>query len=500
MSNAANLAIIIDDYLNQLTAIEIAADAGNLSAQATQVKLSITIASLITVYRVKATEEINISIGKNSPGFEYFNGTNPNLSYNRLKEIYEAVLGDDGVSGCRTPTNPDADLACLVQLIVNNNIAEIDEAVKQRIILEVQAIMPSYDPDDIDLAPIILASNARQLYDGNSNTTLGIPFKYNRQAVATFGINRAISNFANFPVDGDGLALNEPFHGSVGSSRNYSRIITHRGGLTGSSTFISECLADGGHIPMTLPPVSAACVDLEDAPTGTYASNPWKVCPAIEENVSYGSAVRNWKDHNGIREYFAASASYKIITPSQVDEYIHTSDFLGEGLAGTLKQGAETGLANLFSDYTVKLGDYIFVGLYDGGQGQPSDHGFLIIGWGPIVDVLDSFTNPLTPASTRSSSNPVPYVVDFCFGTGDTSNADNTGWLQDPRPRPFYASAVEMGDSRLNNLSNEIRDKLRNRYYAPFVISGTRRPNWEFCHIPDIISVAFTRIYVEPQS
>jgi len=113
-------------------------------------------------------------------------------------------------------------------------------------------------------------------------------------------------------------------------------------------------------------------------------------------------------------------------------------------------------------------------------------------------------------ASARSTDNPIPYVADFCFGTDGTP--ERTGWQQDPRPRPFYASAVLMGASRLDNdyamyhsdyTLSEYKARLRSislvETFQPFVKAESQgeRPIWEFYRIPDSVNISASRIYVE---
>ena len=63
---------------------------------------------------------------------------------------------------------------------------------------------------------------------------------------------------------------------------------------------------------------------------------------------------------------------------------------------------------------TVEVGDYIYVSLegYD-------DHGFLVVGWGPVLDTLEAL-NYDELSQTRSETDTIPYVADFCFGTDGT--------------------------------------------------------------------------------
>lgn len=81
------------------------------------------------------------------------------------------------------------------------------------------------------------------------------------------------------------------------------------------------------------------------------------------------------------------------------------------------------------------------------------------------------------------------------------------GWLQDPRPRPFYASAVVGADidRGANNVSfygydiADYRKRLRDAYDffsyfdnsdTPIPVTSTdTRPEWQFFHMPDFVIV-----------
>lgn len=69
------------------------------------------------------------------------------------------------------------------------------------------------------------------------------------------------------------------------------------------------------------------------------------------------------------------------------------------------------------------------------------------------------------------ASHVIPYVADFCFGTKDAvtdsrdseDEDDRTGWLQDPRPRPFYSTSVLIKGA--GNLLGDQVDYLRKIHY-----------------------------------
>jgi hypothetical protein len=110
-----------------------------------------------------------------------------------------------------------------------------------------------------------------------------------------------------------------------------------------------------------------------------------------------------------------------------------------------------------------------------------------------------------TLGATRSDANPIPYIADFCFGTDGTSN-DGTGWLQDPRPRPFYAAATRVflenlrqdqipylrkGEVRRNPPNPPVMEIIYERFIA-------QEELWKFYKIPDSLALTtlpITRLY-----
>jgi hypothetical protein len=532
--NAAALATQIDDYLNQLTAVQRAADAGNVGAQALQVELSATIASLITVYRIKATEEINDFI---TPGFEHFDGTS--LVYPQLKDIYIAVLGADGESGCKEfAADTNALLSCLVTLAPLNS--QLNRAVKERIVDEVQNLISTYNnPNDPEITAILEDTGvmAQQFLNG-------IPFKYNRQGAASYAIGEAIDNFENFFPAGYGDDLTETVHGTVGGDfNNYYLLHSSELDSTGSAFFISEALYSGGKIPMesSIDPALPCETGYADVSTGR------RVCCESDDGATY-----SWKAHQGIINYFAfrpeddRSIPLRAISPNlQSHEiealkfdtifYAHTSNFQNllqtTGVIYPSLQGIDLNsdgtwtsndinngdgpsyLYNLFSVGAmsdIKTGDYIYI--YQGGYGA---HGFIIVGWGlaqPIGSGINAQVGVDFHIEKQNTGFEIPYVVDFAYGY----NGDDTGFLQDIRPRPFYLSSSEFASGNVpqkalikrSDIPNSFTveaylTKIRGGYSAftysddPNVIS-TSRPTWRFLRIPDIVWISFERLYIPP--
>jgi hypothetical protein len=547
MRNAADLAIIIQGYEEKLIQINGLVEAGNTDAQILQSTTIVTINSLKILYRAKATDEINLLIGNNAEDFEYFDATG--LSYTRLKEIYEHVLGTDGNSGCKNDEDSDAELACLVPLTAPTSFAEIDEAVKQRIILEVTAIMVShglsYNASDAAIADLISQSNAQQLYDGASNSTLGVPFKYNRQSAALYAKTTSQNNFrlfgnGGFPQGDEDISAVEGLIARDGI-RNYSASLNHTPLGTGSSIFISECIFAGG-MPMTVRPniepdtINCTSEDLNGFEDGTnYNNSGWRFCS------SQHTATQAWKNHQGIFGYYTNSTKGlggqrigTIFRDDIKDVIYQTPDSLTFD-PGNLKedQGANYELArdtliarlNNAPLNALAAGDYIYIDV-DGGD----NHGFFVVGWGPLLGTKDGITyalsNQLSPQrASLDSSHVIPYVADFCFGyktqsqfealraTGEGERDsiaidDRVGWLQDPRPRPFYSTRaliIDTPDFADNFLADQL-PLLRTIHYpidetnpdsAPLVTAYQEFTcnQWDFYKLPDLPHIPYVRLF-----
>jgi hypothetical protein len=101
----------------------------------------------------------------------------------------------------------------------------------------------------------------------------------------------------------------------------------------------------------------------------------------------------------------------------------------------------------------------------------------------------------------------VPYVTDFCYGF----NGTDTGWLQDPRPRPFYCSAARILQLDRDNPATPTVDENHEYYgfdltaytgrlqggsFQPFTLDDlVTRPQWQFIKINNAITVAFSDLY-----
>ncbi|MDX2139179.1 MAG: hypothetical protein SF123_13915 [Chloroflexota bacterium] len=251
-------------------------------------------------------------------------------------------------------------------------------------------------------------------------------------------------------------------------------------------------------------PANPDCTLTDQTTTGGYTQRGWRYCPTEQ------SATGNWKFHPGIVEYFDSlpgGNSIGLITLTEIQTVIWTSPTNGFQNAGALKGDPENpndanignfnAMINRFSAGgelgSLSIGDYLYI----------INHGFIVVGWGPFRGTIEgiAYAQSNTLAPTRSLTNPIPYVADFCFGTDGEGN-DGTGWLQDPRPRPFYAAATQVYQE---NLRSDQTSYLKRRgvdrdlnpstppvievVYDNFVAEGDV---WRFYKIPD--SIALTTV------
>jgi hypothetical protein len=101
----------------------------------------------------------------------------------------------------------------------------------------------------------------------------------------------------------------------------------------------------------------------------------------------------------------------------------------------------------------------------------------------------------------RSSSNPIPYIADFCYGTDGNPNGNGTGWLQDPRPRPFYAAAVQVFEGWLRSdqvpyLKKLVVPDLSAQPIAVYDFFTAENDQWKFYKIPSTISLSLLNLPV----
>jgi hypothetical protein len=137
----------------------------------------------------------------------------------------------------------------------------------------------------------------------------------------------------------------------------------------------------------------------------------------------------------------------------------------------------------------------------------------MVVGWGPLLGTLQginyALANTLSISRTAlDQTHVIPYVADFRFGTKDNpeqgtldsqNQDDRTGWLQDPRPRPFYSTHVRIVDG--NNLLADQINYLKRIHYPTVsdpVIVAYQEFNfnqWNFYKIPDTASIPYGRIF-----
>lgn len=452
----------------------------------------------------------------------------------QLATVYTALLS--AVDGC---ADPDQLLACLVNIdFVQAGVTEtintqIQSALKERIIDEVNRIVGfAYNGRDKDENALSIDPDAPNLrWDSDQVTAQAlfssIPFNYNRQAVAVFAKQKATNNFNGFPTT---YAEVEDKLGDVGTGNWYENILTHRAGSTGSALFISESIYAGG-LPMTTNPTDMPTNLTCTADYGVFENYGWRRCP-IEK-----SATGNWRNHQGIRSYFPSflggTLLDTLLTGDDIVNVVYQSPATGVELAGKLK---DDGIAHsaLLSKLgapplnTLRAGDYLYIDNPSSGD----NHGWIIVGWGPLLDTLDGINYAITNSlsidryvTDPNNVNPaqdhvIPYVVDFCFGTSDTPTQgtsqnpsrdsdladERTGWLQDPRPRPFYSTRVDIiGASYLR--TDQI-SFLKTIFYPPldhFPPLGNEPKSvayqrfnldyWQPYILPDLVHVPFNRLY-----
>ncbi len=319
-------------------------------------------------------------------------------------------------------------------------------------------------------------------------------YQYDRSRAAFRASQLSRQNFPGFPQGSDVSSVVGYVDGvTTRLRRDYFSYLEHvTGQSTGSSIFVSEVLHYGG-IPMTIDPgdnpVTPQCQNI----TGGYTQRGWHPCPT-ERNAS-----QNWKDHQGIVQYFTSLPGGGLIGSvirAEIEGVIWRDGSPGFPLAGTLKTDLDlrNAMINRFAPggdlASVARGDYIFIIVPEG------SHGFIILGWGPVLGTIEgidyAYNNTL--GATRSDANPIPYVADFCFGTdGTPGTADGTGWLQDPRPRPFYTTITQVfqGWLRPDQVSYLRRRPHPNLSVQPIAIfDNFSTVNWQFYKIPDAISLS----------
>src|SRR5690606_32569670 len=353
-----------------------------------------------------------------------------------------------------------------------------------------------------------------------TDATLLPVWVYNRVEAANYAIEQSRSNFEYFPYGDDDyrdFPVNRPIDplsstlGSVGGPFYYP-FVDHEEG-TGSSVFISELLHIGGGLPMIRRSVNGddCAVSAPPKPDGSgldWQAIGWRVC--CNANLEANSATGTWRNHNGIRGFFGELLG--TITFNDLTGYVEGSGpilfNLGEGTYID-EEGFKDFVYTLFASggtlAELDTGDYVFL--------SDESHGFLVVGWGPADECPDALNaqsdldepgkpNVYFTIERQVGVQQITYVVDFCYGYDGTGNL--TGWLQDPRPRPFYCSAGLIAQPTLDRGSSsanieyygfEIGEYME-RLGQQFAFFGeSYKPNWLFYHLDAVPVTSFSEIH-----
>jgi diadenosine tetraphosphatase ApaH/serine/threonine PP2A family protein phosphatase len=334
-------------------------------------------------------------------------------------------------------------------------------------------------------------------------------YQYNRYMAAERATVISKTNFLAFPTIGVANVLGYvDRQNTIRRPRKYAdTLLSHRtqDNATGSSIFISEMLHYGG-MPMTNALNPPFCEGDDLNISGAYTLRGWRYCSQqLISNI-------NWKYHPGIMQFFSSlpsGARIGGVTPSEIQGFIWTDAPGGlitrRNESGMLKPNSQSNQNALIARFapggnltSIGIGDYVFI----------DSHGFLIVGWGPLYDTITGITHGLNTqlATARSATNPIPYIADFCFGTDATNSNPNgtdegTGWLQDPRPRPFYAAATFVYEMNLRAEQKTYLRKIQlsgvfQPVYQPFLLSASFQ-RYDFYKMPDSIAlnnVPFSRM------
>ncbi len=416
-----------------------------------------------------------------------------------------------------------------------------------------------------------ISITARYLYEH-------IPFIYHRGIVSKAGIDRSRSNFqSTLPYGNASLNINGggscSFSGvnllrGVGGDFTYSTL-NHIGQIicpsdeipcvscindnvicvasTGSAYFVSELIHFGGGLPY----ISESEAAFTCNATSLDTTQSWLVCCTSPNNLNL-EATSSWRVHPRLIDYFreqfgATQPVFNTIDPTIIDTVLcgqppnlpssegsGLNKYMQFGNGGVWRLGKEEeGSEWLYETFRMgqlaflETGDYV---LLNSGSLESIFHGLLIIGWGVAVETPEGLNAGQVDTQSFSHVRPrningipldsIPYVVDFAYGYGYESETNpcngRVGWLQDVRPRPFYATNAFI---TINNLQN-IKERLggvgfpvdtdetfaanyapRLRYgYQPFLTSNLLLANWTFFHLPNgqtnsAISVPFTKLY-----
>jgi hypothetical protein len=340
---------------------------------------------------------------------------------------------------------------------------------------------------------------------GGALASLVPTYQYNGAQAGARAIQLSRDNFVGFPQDSVSSVVGYIDISTTRGRRDYSSILFHDNPTptnprTGSALFISEMIHYGG-VPMTIEPAddpnNPDCSAADQSTPGPYTAQGWRYC-STEKNSTY-----SWKYHPAVIAYFDAlpggNANPPVtrnVTLTQIQTVIRTDETAGFDKSGTLKGDPNnpsdpiatnfTAMKNRFVSgdlNTVAAGDYLYM----------VSHGFIVVGWGPFLGTIDGITYALTHtlSPTRTATDCIPYVADFCYGT--TGTPDSTGWLQDPRARPFYAVATRVFHpfllaDQLPNLKKRVVTGLSTTPVPVYDNFAPTSGQWEFHKIPATIS------------
>lgn len=378
----------------------------------------------------------------------YFNSGNGSAVYNRLGTltVTNSNITDNipGMGGSFSVLNDDSS-----QLDVSNNWwGRVDGPYSQ----------------DIAMGPgPILA-----------DPWLQVPAMYDRRAAASHAIRTSRCAFGYFPVGPGDRTFT--VKGSIGGIFRYpATVLSHTLGATGSAIFASEALYAGGH-PMTLetPNSIGSCENAN-------FTDSWRVCCGDSRGTT-----ATWKRHEVFMQYFGqpkyGGKTIGTLTVGQLDPYI---DY---------QTGAITNASALYTLFStgalsgIQTGDYTFI------NSQPVSHGFIIVGWGPArncIDALNADESGVPGVRVQftydKKTDTIPYVADFSYGFP----GGRTGWVQDPRPRPFYCSTITILQAVLRSINSIILGYNPQDYTDRLGFDYARfdHTRWDFFHIPDKLAI-----------
>jgi hypothetical protein len=351
-----------------------------------------------------------------------------------------------------------------------------------------------------------------------------LTFYYDRQTAAEYAIAQS---YANNTQDFTTIAQNDDSERADGSSTGiisvhlsdipfaYMPLDLANGG-TFSAMFTSSAIWMGG-FPMVNDMTPSTCLGSNNG-----ADAGWRYCyPDLWASFM-------WRSHENLLGYYidgqtqipldgladqtanptASLPSNGVITTTGGGQIPNTSGNNGgwgfswkedlDGLISFITQGeiainmipalgnwAKTQLGLL------RQGDYTYINSAkpdtdpDAGiDNSTPSHGFIVVGWGPIQNCIDSIGNTFSPTSfypdaSSAPANYVPYLVDFS-GTSQKR-------VQHPVPRPFYCSRY---DDNPNSSTEQPFVAQSDPFNGVAYVHG-----WFFFQLPDVVSIKASQLY-----